>query len=68
MMDLLKRDHAPILEDAWDAIDNEARRVLKLNLAGRKLVDFNGPFGWQYAAVNLGRLELLKNQPLAGVS
>ncbi|MDB5032980.1 MAG: hypothetical protein JWQ98_221 [Chlorobi bacterium] len=67
-MDLLKRDHAPILEDAWDAIDNEARRVLKLNLAGRKLVDFNGPFGWQFAAVNLGRLELLKHQPVAGVS
>ena len=35
-MDLLKRTLAPILPEAWKAIDEEARRVLKLNLAGRK--------------------------------
>jgi uncharacterized linocin/CFP29 family protein len=58
-MDLLKRQHAPILPEAWEAIDAEAARVLKLNLAGRKIVDFAGPFGWKYAAVNTGRLDLL---------
>ena len=36
-MDLLKRNLAPILPEAWKAIDEEARRVLKLNLAGRKV-------------------------------
>ena len=66
-MDLLKRERAPIIPEAWDAIDNEARRVLKLNLAGRKLVDFNGPYGWEYASVNLGRLDILENQPVPGV-
>lgn len=66
-MDLLKRNRAPILPEAWKEIDNEARRVLKLNLAGRKLVDFDGPHGWDYAAVNLGRLEILKEEPLGGV-
>ena len=66
-MDLLKRDLAPVLPAAWELIDNEARRVLKLNLAGRKLVDFNGPFGWEFAAVNLGRLELLRDQPIPSV-
>jgi len=66
--DLLKRSLAPILSEAWDAIDDEARRVLKLNLAGRKLVDFCGPFGWKYAAVNTGRLELFDTEPVQGVS
>src|SRR5512140_1559455 len=57
-MDLLKRDHAPITPEAWKQIDDEAKRVLQLNLAGRKLVDFDGPHGWQYAAVNTGQLTL----------
>src|SRR5512147_3187155 len=57
-MDLLKREHAPITASAWRQIDDEARRVLQLNLAGRKLVDFDGPHGWQYAAVNTGHLTI----------
>jgi uncharacterized linocin/CFP29 family protein len=57
-MDLLKRTHAPITPPAWKQIDDEARRVLQINLAGRKLVDVDGPHGWEYAAVNTGRLTL----------
>ena len=59
-MDLLKRDLAPILPEAWELIDREATRVLKLNLAGRKLVDVRGPHGWQFASVNTGRLQPLR--------
>ncbi len=55
--DLLKRDLAPITPDALDAVDAEAARVLKLNLAARRLVDFKGPYGWQLAAVNTGRVD-----------
>jgi uncharacterized linocin/CFP29 family protein len=58
-MDLLKRSIAPVLPEAWSVIDDEARRVLKLNLAGRKLVDLDGPHGWKLAAVNTGRLEMI---------
>jgi uncharacterized linocin/CFP29 family protein len=61
-MDLLKRNLAPILPEAWKAIDEEAARVLKLNLAGRKLVDFSGPKGWRKAAVNTGRMKLLPDR------
>jgi uncharacterized linocin/CFP29 family protein len=57
-MDLLKRDHAPITPEAWKQIDEEAKRVLQINLAGRRLVDFDGPHGWSYAAVNTGCLTL----------
>ena len=67
-MDLLKRNLAPILPEAWKAIDEEARRVLELNLAGRKIVDFRGPHGWKFAAVSTGRLALLPDQPIKDVS
>lgn len=59
-MDLLKRKLAPVLPEAWNLIDAEAARVLRLHLAGRKLVDFQGPHGWTFAAVNTGRLDLLE--------
>lgn len=58
-MDLLKRNFAPILPEAWEEIDDEARQVLGVHLGGRKVVDFDGPHGWEYPAVNLGRLEQL---------
>lgn len=67
-MDLLKRELAPILPSAWGVIDAEARRVLALNLAGRKLVDFDGPHGWTHAAVSTGRLAILEHEPLAQVT
>jgi uncharacterized linocin/CFP29 family protein len=63
-VDLLKRNHAPITPEAWKQIDDEAKRVLQLNLAGRKLVDFDGPHGWQYAAVNTGRLTIKTDRDL----
>jgi len=66
-MDLLKRKLAPISSEAWEQIDDEARRVLKLNLAGRKLVDFSGPHGWHKAAVNTGRLKHIANAPVEEV-
>ena len=60
--DLLKRRHAPITDEAWAQIDDEARRVLELHLAGRKFVDFDGPHGWEYGALNTGRLEHIKDK------
>ncbi len=68
MSDLLKRQHAPITPEAWEQIDEEARRVLKLHLAGRKLVDFSGPHGWTLGGVNTGRLDMIENGPVPGVS
>ncbi len=66
-MDLLKRNLAPIVEEAWALIDDEARSVLTERLAARKLVDFDGPHGWGLAAVNTGRVELLDAQPVPDV-
>ena len=65
-MDLLKRSHAPITPEAWMQIDAEAKRVLQINLAGRRLVDLDGPHGlalhdgWLYVA-ELGRVDRLRD-------
>lgn len=58
-MNYLLRDLAPIPKAAWEAIDDEARGVLKLTLAGRKLADFTGPLGWATSAIDIGRTETL---------
>lgn len=66
MNDLL-RDLAPISSAAWAEIEREARRTLKLTLAGRKLVDFAGPLGWEASAVGKGRVETAAEPPRDGV-
>lgn len=65
-MGLLKRNLAPIIPEAWQEIDEEATRVLKVNLAGRKLIDFEGPHGWKFAAVNTGRLRFFDDEKTNG--
>ena len=66
-MNNLKRELAPVSTAAWKQIDAEATRVLKLKLAGRKLVDFDGPLGPTAAAVNTGRREPLGRGPADNV-
>ena len=67
MSDILRRSLAPITEEAWGVIDEEATRVLKNLLSARSLVDFDGPHGWDLAAINLGRLDIHANEPVDGV-
>jgi uncharacterized linocin/CFP29 family protein len=62
----LRREQAPVSAEAWQRIDDEAKRVLKLNLAARKLVDFCGPRGWEKSAINLGRVDQIEG-PTKGV-
>ncbi len=66
-MSHLLREHAPISQAGWDAIDEEARERLTPALAARKLVDFNGPRGWQASATNLGRTKRLNAAPGKGL-
>ena len=66
-MDHLYRQLAPIGPHAWEEIDDTARRTLKRTLAGRQLVDFSGPHGWEHSSVGLGRTEPI-GQPVKGVN
>jgi uncharacterized linocin/CFP29 family protein len=63
----LMRELAPINEPAWSEIDAEAERSLKHFLAARRLVDFEGPLGWDHSAVDLGRAAALGRPPLADI-
>jgi uncharacterized linocin/CFP29 family protein len=67
-MSHLLREHAPITETGWRLIDDEARERLTPALAGRKLVDFGGPHGWEHSATNLGRTETIGEAPREGVT
>jgi uncharacterized linocin/CFP29 family protein len=66
-MNNLLRELAPITPEAWAQIDDEAKRTLKLMLAARRLVDFNGPLGWDVSALSDGRIEELGSQIEKGV-
>jgi uncharacterized linocin/CFP29 family protein len=55
-MNNLHRELAPIADAAWSQIEEEASRTLKRYLAGRRVVDVQGPFGAPLAAVGTGHL------------
>ena len=67
-MSHLLREHAPISEEGWRLLDEEARERLTPALAARKLVDFDGPHGWGHSATNLGRTEAVSGAPGDGVA
>jgi len=62
----LHRELAPISENAWQQIENEATRTLRTFLTARQIVDFSGPHGWDFSAESLGRLERVQG-PIDGV-
>ena len=66
-MSHLLRHHAPISERGWQLIDEEARERLTPGMASRRLVDFSGPHGWEFASVTLGRVVAVE-VALAGVT
>ena len=66
-MNHLMRELAPVTDDAWSQIDQEASRSLKHYLAARRLVDFTGPMGWEFSAVDSGRVEPLGAGSLGAV-
>jgi uncharacterized linocin/CFP29 family protein len=68
MSNHLLRSHAPISDSNWKLLDDEARERLAPALAARKLVDFSGPHGWGYSAMNLGRVDQVPSAPCDGVS
>lgn len=56
-MNNLHRELAPISEQAWEQIEDEAKRTLKRHLAARRVVDVEGPKCSDFAAVGTGHLK-----------
>jgi uncharacterized linocin/CFP29 family protein len=67
-MNHLLRQLAPISDSAWELLDGEARERLRGPLAARRLVDFDGPHGWEHSATNLGRSEKIDPPAADGVT
>lgn len=60
-MDHLLRGLAPMGAKAWDTVNEEAVRCLKLDLAGRRLVAYEASGSWETSAVPLGRATTAKS-------
>ena len=60
-MTLLNRSLAPINDEIWSLLNEEARDYLSLKLTGRKLVDIAGPKGSEFAAVNTGDVKQIES-------
>ena len=56
-MNNLHRELAPISDAAWAQIEEEAKRTLKRYLAGRRVVDVEGPGGLGLSAIGTGHLK-----------
>ncbi len=56
-MNNLHRELAPISDAAWAQIEEETTRTLKRYLAGRRVVDVQGPSGTGLSAVGTGHLQ-----------
>ena len=58
-MNNLHRELAPISDAAWAQIEEETTRTLKRHLAGRRVVDVQGPAGVSLSAVGTGHLQTI---------
>src|SRR5580693_642504 len=58
-MNNLHRELAPISDGAWAQIEEETSRTFKRYLAGRRVVDVEGPTGPALSAVGTGHLKMI---------
>lgn len=66
-MNNLFRELAPVTDAAWAEIEEEATRTFKRNIAGRRIVDVNGPSGLSQSCVGTGHTQKV-DPPAQGVS
>ena len=67
-MNHLRRELAPLSARAREFIESEAKHALATYLSARKLVEFDGPRGWEFSAVPLGRVHDIKLEADASLS
>ncbi|MGM0497020.1 MAG: family 1 encapsulin nanocompartment shell protein, partial [Bacteroidota bacterium] len=61
-MDILRKSLAPISQEGWNEIEEQAKDVFENVLTARRFVEVDGPNGIGHAAVNTGRLEIPEGQ------
>jgi uncharacterized linocin/CFP29 family protein len=61
-MDILRKSMAPICDEAWEEINENAIKVFTSVLSARKFIDVEVPKGWDFSALAMGRLEIPTGQ------
>ncbi|PLV59480.1 family 1 encapsulin nanocompartment shell protein [Thermotoga sp. KOL6] len=61
-MEFLKRFLAPLTAKQWEEIDKRAKEIFSTQLYGRRVIDVEGPYGWEYSAYPLGEVEVLSGE------
>ncbi len=61
-MDILRKSLAPISDQAWEEINEDAKNTLETALSARKFIDVDGPKGLDFAAVPVGHLKIPSKQ------
>lgn len=61
-MDFLKRNLAPLTDEAWEEIESRAKEVFETQLSARKVVHVEGPKGPDYTALTQGRLTNIEGE------
>src|SRR5947207_5874090 len=59
-MEWLRRSAAPLSEKAWKEIDDVAGAMFKQTVVARRIVDFDGPRGWNHVATQLGTFKAVQ--------
>jgi uncharacterized linocin/CFP29 family protein len=67
-MNILKKAIAPITEEGWREITDQADKIFKTHLTARKFVDVDGPNGMDYGAVSTGKLILPEKHSKKGIN
>src|SRR2546423_12326788 len=59
-MEWLRRSAAPLSEKVWKEVDEIAGSMFKQTIIARRIVDFDGPRGWNHVATQLGTFKPAK--------
>src|SRR5437899_5619309 len=59
-MEWLRRSAAPLSEKVWKEVDDIALQMFKQTVVARRIVDFDGPRGWNHVATQLGTFKPAK--------
>jgi uncharacterized linocin/CFP29 family protein len=68
MMNILRKSIAPITEEAWREIKDQAANIFKIYLTAREFVDIEGPTGLEQGGVSTGKLIMPEKQSNEGIN
>ncbi len=67
-MNILKKNIAPITDQAWKEINEVAGNIFEIYLNGRRFMDIDGPNGLEMGAVSTGHLIMPDNPKKEGIN